>query len=160
MGQCVADAGGFPSNPGIGRTDVVRRKRLLSVTVRNVEFWGFFCFLSQIWRMYRFEIFWMFFRSLFQNIVGFILLAWRTFIHHLWWYVKPSILWVCFLLRRFALLPQQTEDELAISEACQNLLALHDIIFPYISQIPGDFRCIPNSTERWSFCNAMLGWGT
>lgn len=42
--------------------------------------------------------------------------------------------WSLLFARRFALLPQQTEDELAISEA-QNLLTLHDIISPYISQI-------------------------
>ena len=90
----------------------------------------FFCFLSQMTYVSFWDILRMFFRSLFQNIVGFILLA------HI--YTSSLVIsqaqhrWSLLLARRFALLPQQTEDELAISEACQNLLTLHehDIISP------------------------------
>ena len=73
MGQCVADAGGFPSNPGIGRTDVVRRKRLLSVTVRKVKelqwsmrrwFLSVFLFLKPDDVCIVLRYFWMFFPKL------------------------------------------------------------------------------------------------
>lgn len=142
MGQCVADAGGFPSNPGIGRTDVVRRKRAPlgdsseSEGVAMIDdFWvRFFLFLKPDDVCIVLRYFWMFFPKLVlgTSLVSFFW-PWRTFIHHLWISLVISQAqhpWSLLLARRFALLPQQTEDELAISEACQNLLTLHDIISP------------------------------